>query len=337
MGKPKPRSEDQNLHPDQWDDLNREFYRADPEAYFLRRLRYLILAIVDVPAVRDAQSGTIEFGKLSMPPEDPYDAADAAVYGAIESSNLLHHIAETVMRLYLAHEGRPDCPWLEVARLRMDLASRLESLQKSLGNRETIERILEVFRGHTTAAGMDPSGRITDEMWQDYTGGLVRLIDYLCTMLLTDGTMYNATKHGLGVVPSPGGFSLTSPVEGGFSAASQGPTVAYLKQSTQKGRRTIWTRVYDPVSVESNVALCQFLVSQLRGLWSVARNEYGCASEDNPGYVTNFPAWWVDHLENLGSEGQGVRIGQVTRNLAYLDMPVRPPQQQPPPEDEPPT
>ena len=27
--KPKPQPQDQNLHPGQWADLNREFYRAD--------------------------------------------------------------------------------------------------------------------------------------------------------------------------------------------------------------------------------------------------------------------------------------------------------------------
>jgi hypothetical protein len=147
MAKPKPRPEDQNLHPDQWDDLNREFYRADPAPYFLRRLRYLVLALVDLPAIREAQSGRIEFGELSMPPEEPYDVEATAAYGVIESTNLLHHIAETIMRLYFAHEIHPDCPWLEVARLRYELPTRLEALQKSLNRQETIDRILEVFKG----------------------------------------------------------------------------------------------------------------------------------------------------------------------------------------------
>jgi hypothetical protein len=261
MPKPKQPPQDQNLHPGQWADLNREFYRADPSAYFRRRLRYLILAVVDVPAVREAQQGRIDFGKLSMPPEGPYDAEGAAVYGAIESTNLLHHIAETIMPLYLAHEGWPDCPWLEMARLRMDLADRLEDLQKSLGRQEQIDQILEVFRGQTTALEMDPTGDLTDEVWQRGTDGLVRLVDRLCTMLLTEGTLYNATKHGLGVVPSPGGFSLTSLEEGGFSATSQGPTVTYLETGKEPGRRPFWRRVYDPVSVEANLAQCEFFLA----------------------------------------------------------------------------
>jgi hypothetical protein len=148
--------------------------------------------------------------------------------------------------------------------------------------------------------------------------------------MLAEGTMYHATKHGLGAVPSAGGFSLTSPEEGGFSVASQGPTVAYLEQADQQGRRTFWRQVYDPVSVEANVAQCEFLIGQLRGLWSVARGRYGYYSPENPGYVTNFPAWWVDHLRYLGHEGQTVGIGRVTRNLVYLDRPLQPPAEVPP-------
>lgn len=315
------RPEDQNLHPDQWDALNAEFYRAEPAAYFRRRLRYLVLAIADAPAVRAAQNEGIEYGEIAMPPEaEVYDAEGAAAYGAMETTNLQHHLAETIMRLYLAHAGWPDCPWLEVSRLRSgEFKSQIDMLRGALHEQATVNRLLEVFRGATTAAEMDPTGGLSDEQWQEYAAGLVKMVDSLCTLLLGEASLYNATKHGLAVVPSQGGFSLSSVTGGEFTAASPGPTVVCLDRTQPDGHGPRkWRRLYAPVPVESHIALSQFLIGQLRGLWMVARARYGQAPAGQVGYVTHFPAWWMDRLEWLGRQGEGVTIGRVTRNLAYL-------------------
>jgi hypothetical protein len=318
------RAEDENLDPDQWADLNAEFYRAEPEAYFIRRLRYLVLAIADAPAVRAAQCEGVEYGEIAVPPEaDEYDSEGAVAYGAMETTNLLHHLAETIMRLYLAHEGRPDCPWLEVARLRApsEFKARLETLRGSLHERETVKRLLTVFRAATTAAEMDPTGSLSDEQWEEYADGLVKMVDSLCSLLLGEASLYNATKHGLAVVPSKGGFSLTSVTGPEFVAASQGPTVVHLDRGepAEQGVRK-WRRVYAPVPIESNIAMSQFLITQLRSLWMVARARYDHTPAGPVPYVTHFPASWIDHLQQLGNEGQGVIISQVTRTLAYLPL-----------------
>lgn len=50
--------------------------------------------------------------------DDDADEEDLSRYAVAESSVLLHHAAETLFRLYLAHRELPPCPWLEVSRLR---------------------------------------------------------------------------------------------------------------------------------------------------------------------------------------------------------------------------
>ncbi|MDQ3580012.1 MAG: hypothetical protein M3443_20925, partial [Actinomycetota bacterium] len=97
----------------------------------------LIISVADAPAVRAALVDGAKYGSVELraTADHEYDEEAAGVYAAIESTNLLHHAAECLLRLYLAHAGMPPCPWLEVARLRSpsEFKEAVEKLRGSLG------------------------------------------------------------------------------------------------------------------------------------------------------------------------------------------------------------
>jgi hypothetical protein len=55
---------------------------------------------------------------------------------ALESTVLLHHAGETLMRLYLAHAGDAPCPWMEIARF-PDSRRFKDALSRLLSSRST--------------------------------------------------------------------------------------------------------------------------------------------------------------------------------------------------------
>ncbi len=78
----------------------------------------------------------LTYGRLAMTENSQYVGADADrlddySFLIAESQVLLHHAAEALLRLFLAHEGRPPCPWLRAGSLRA--SGRLTGLLTSLG------------------------------------------------------------------------------------------------------------------------------------------------------------------------------------------------------------
>ena len=115
-----PTPADRTLAREQFPDLNREFYTAEPGDYFRCRLRSLLITISNSPAINEALKQGITYGKIGLrlrPNAEPDDKA-VELYGSMESVNLLHHVGECMLRLYLAHVEQQPCPWLELSRLR---------------------------------------------------------------------------------------------------------------------------------------------------------------------------------------------------------------------------
>ncbi len=124
------------LDPENWGWLNREFYAAAPADYFRTRL-YLLLAFAGrTDDLLDLFEEGVEYERiaLSIRPRDPESTADDAdeaerelqEYLVAESEVLYYHTSETVLRMYLAHEGFPDCPPLEVARRRFGFRDAIQ-------------------------------------------------------------------------------------------------------------------------------------------------------------------------------------------------------------------
>ena len=61
-----PTPADHNLAREQYPGLNREFYTAEPGDYFRVRLRSLLLAIADSPAIDKVLEQGIAYGKVGF-------------------------------------------------------------------------------------------------------------------------------------------------------------------------------------------------------------------------------------------------------------------------------
>ncbi len=231
--------EDEGILEGQWDDLNRAFYRtgSGPHAYIRARLATL-RSMVN----RDVRT--------------------------VESVNLLHHAAEALVRQFLAHRGAPDCPWLELSRLRNFSESKaaVSELGDALAAGERPDDVVAVFYGA-------PDGDPASAPDAGAGPGLGALLRYASDVLLDEAGMYNAIKHGIAAVPGKRAFP--DEIDGRPFPRQRGGGMSLLTLQpldADDGRR--WTRVITYVDAEENIAMVALIAEQLENLWNVARAKY---------------------------------------------------------------
>lgn len=270
---------DENLAPEQFDSLNQTFYRGAPHEYIEQRLNSLILIVSESPHVAEAFSTGLGFGSLTVRGEFVHDPRESNDYAAIESVVLLHHAAEALLRLYFAHRDSSECPWLEVARLRVPshFKKAVEAfLPKAMDVDEAV-KMLTVFRGNTDP---EPLGiNLSPDEWSRQTTGLQMLMREAARRVLDEATMYNAAKHGLAVLSAEIGTTLS--VDGlpeGFDISNQGPSLTYL-DLIGSGQERRWAESLTWVNPEANMGLTFLIVRQIRALWNIARMRYTRSGE----------------------------------------------------------
>jgi hypothetical protein len=177
--------EDRWLVPGQFESLNREFYASKllPDKYLGMRLRSLLLTTSEAPEIRAVSEAGFQVGPVNLKyshadEDEDEEQARAEVDGYLltESTVLLHHAGEVLLRLFFAHEGFPECPWLETARLRRPgvFPTRIRTLLSTLGSESTKEAIAQVFTGCSDVDHL-PEG-LPAERWQEQLDGLRALL-----------------------------------------------------------------------------------------------------------------------------------------------------------------
>lgn len=314
---PKAPSADHNLAPEQFPDLNREFYRADPTDYIQRRVRALVVSVADSSAIDEALRQGVSYGNIEVRREQDHEADKEAAeaYLSMESTNLLHHAAESLLRLYFAHADHPPCPWLEISRHDKpgEFKERVAELRGALEQQETGDSLRTIFFGDVAPEALGWS--FTAEEWQRKTDGLVMLIEYLCTTVLNDAPMYNATKHGLAVVGGNSGLKLSAPGDE-LTVSTDGPGLTYLDVTTQSapgGRR--WTKTLTFVRSEANLGLIEVVALYIRSLWTIARYRY-LRTEDESLMIMQIEPDQLRKIIETGLEGPFGFAG-MTQTLAY--------------------
>lgn len=171
--------EDRSLATEQFPGLNRVFYtsKSGPHHYIYQRLRGLFLATSDSDKIAAAaegfQIGTLKasFG-IKDEDEAEQERKARADFLISESTVLLHHAGEALIRLYLAHLGSPECPRLEAARLRdyRSFKKRLTNLPKTLAEDESRRDLMAVFTGQHAA---DAENGVDEEAWTRQCEGVL--------------------------------------------------------------------------------------------------------------------------------------------------------------------
>lgn len=293
-------------------ELNRRFYERAPHVYFQRRL--FLLAVMankgdalDQLAEEPLRLGTVLFTSQEAEGVRPIVESDDDLdaYVTSEAEMLLHHSAEALMRLFLAHRSMAPCPWLEVARL-LSFRDFKQAVSEDVVNAPSgllQEQVRAVFLAESV------------EVEQQSLGTYESLLRRVGKHLLDRANLYNSAKHGFTVNPSQASLAITPEdsrgipdVAGGFALGS-GPALDYLESERDEVGR-FWRLKTTWVDVPRTASLAHLVCRAMGSLWGVARARYlGEGSQE-------FWAPLVPLEELLPSPSVG-GIRSFTRNLGY--------------------
>jgi hypothetical protein len=260
-----------------FDQLNREFYATEPSTYFRDRLTLLTVRAARTDALSELMDEGVEWGQMRIGGGDKqkdapeHDLNEEEVrrqrFVVTESQILLHHASEALLRMFLAHEGRPMCPWIEMASLlnHREFRAKVAELAKGAWPRARIEAVAEVFLGEVPAS--------PDENWTEHRDAAVRLIRLLAERLNSDANLYNSAKHGLTSLAGTG--SLTFLTDSGQSVMGvDGVNVTFLEREGARKTGYTWYHRTQWVNAEQAAWLTHMVVVQMDALWTVAQWRY---------------------------------------------------------------
>src|SRR5680860_1193215 len=269
------------LAPEQYPELNATLYDSDPATY----LRFRLHTLVTMYNEQEKSATEVSYGDLSMPRPDDFAPAERARAIALESTMLVHHAGESLMRLYMAHRDEPRCPWLTVAKLTFPKV-KPQVAKFARPDYSWPEGDLErVFLG---GSSLQEAGiKVPEERWTESVEALGVLMRQTAQRITSQAALYNAAKHGLVGIPGEG-FKLTmSTPDGGDVSVANGPTVTYLRHPERPGEK--WSAQTDVVDIETDFASVHVMTVALHNLWAVARRRYLA----QPGQIYLLPREYV--------------------------------------------
>jgi hypothetical protein len=261
--------------------LNLDFYRLDPSSYLLFRLRNLVLSAgrgleLEQLLVKGVKVGVFE---LSAPESSWRDSLDQDereeqdAFVTLETEVLLHHVCETLLRLYLAHEHSPPCPWLSVSRERSP--RRFKTKVSALGERVKTpggeKDLARVFFGAPDHAGFGDAD-LPEEKWAELVENSRVWLTWFAGYML-DGDVYNAAKHGLAVYSRRSAVKVE--VDGKPFMEGSGPCLEFLRSVRREDGQRQWQRTTKWVHWDRLFGAIHIGCQLIDRMWTVARVHYG--------------------------------------------------------------
>ena len=271
------RDADHLLAPEQFSELNEAFYRTRPWGYFEHRLRALMLTAGAPDKLLDLLREPVQHGRVQI----RYDAEDDAEglaraeedrkrFLIAEGEVLLHHVSETLLRLYLAHEPLGECPWLDLARVRNPGAFKdlvTDRFASDLSADERRERIANVFFGRPEPEWLAPAP--PPDEWKKGADNIEAFLSCYAHHFL-EADVYNSLKHGLAVRPGDALMQLGDPE----LLKAEGPSIEYLSIRRDQSGNSRWNRSTKWVKPDRDIALIYIASRLIESLWSMAAYRY---------------------------------------------------------------
>lgn len=256
-------------------EMNASLYSSSPSTYFRMRLASAALQLkptADMLSTRYEMS----YGVVSADWRIPDDDRVRVEYVALEVTVLLHHAAETLMRLYFAHVDAPNCPWLEVSRLTdfKRFKSKVDSVRRTKRGSWNRRRLASVFLGGTDPAdsGLDISQTDFDE----HVDATIVFLTEVSNRLLNESNLYNSAKHGLaGIVDSS--TKMVMDIGGETHELNDGPCIAYPYRTVDPDSSTKdlkWRMSVDAIQIDSDMLIIEAVCKYIDSLFDVARRRY---------------------------------------------------------------
>ncbi|WP_102262408.1 hypothetical protein [Mesobacillus jeotgali] len=266
----KLRDPDYKLAPEQFSELNKEFYEGFLNDYYGLKVINLLSVITNTEKhVENLMKQQIEIDKLKIELEKgEIETENMTKFAKVELAMTYFHCLETFIRLFIAHAKLSGCPWLEIAKL--SISKYKEELKKisegkfnHLNNRiGEDETILYVFTGLTK-----PDGEITEEFIEGYKEWLT-----FSARELLETYDYNSFKHGLAVSPSQNGFTLGRPNED-FKIEAHGEVIEHLTRM-ESGERLIWAKQTNFVSYDKKATFILMLERFMTSILDVGKEAF---------------------------------------------------------------
>ena len=285
--------------------------------YFRQRLQNLVV-LAGVPEKLRAivqegiQYGQVQYGEIAT--DDANREADEAQlaedqrrFVISEAEGLLHHVSETLLRLYFAHEGLPACPWLEIARERHPGDFKRKVDQRFLSRIPSDQRrakLAPVFHGaaERTAFGDD----LPEADWTQSLDNIESFLVHYAQVFLEPG-VYNAAKHGLAVRP---GESMVQLGESDL-LKQEGPSIEYLAERKDSDGQRRWGRATKWIDVERTIGFIYMATRLIEAIWGIGRGRY----------VETADRFAVAFFHKFGAPDllpkEGVTLGQLHIPLLY--------------------
>lgn len=268
---------DQGLAVANYPGLNQLFYGMSPHGYLRMRLRSLYLWLGNPDGMNDLLRAGVKFDDMSISrSEDPDEEDDDERQrsAVIECEVLLHHVAETLLRLYLIHSRLPACPWLELSRERdfRKFKKEVERLRTRLDSREEEDRIHKVFHINSERSAIKPTPDV--ETWDNAATNIAGFLDFYAGHFL-DSAPYNAAKHGLAVTAGEQGFAFGVGADQEPVLSRSGPAIEYLKIAPDPGGRPRWSREVKWIVAKRAVPFIYLGCNFIEAIWNIGSGRYG--------------------------------------------------------------
>lgn len=186
----------------------------------------------------------------------------------VEAEMVVHHLAETLTRLFIVHAARPPIAWISMMQLRGqgEFKRQLEHVLSD-SNQETLRsEVGWVFLGSAEQPEEEPDDAMP---WNEAVDRIAPYLDHFGRVFLNRAEVYNAAKHGLTMQPGDTAIELVGVPE----LAVSGPSLAHLAYGEEDGER-VWVVKNRWLDVEQELALASVGYHLIDALWTVARIRY---------------------------------------------------------------
>lgn len=245
--------------------VNERFYSSDPADYLETKLHLLILAGAKQAELGDLLVDGVEFSGVTLtfvPNDEPAQEPDLSSYLAIESQQLLHHAAETALRLYFAHIPGPLPPWIELASNRSFAKFKREVDDRLVRGRPTDDEVALVCLG-----AREPYADATQEAWVGAIDGIRTFLREFGRRFLDDAPIYNAIKHGVGVAPGAAVVLMDAHVIGSGTSLEFPEASSWDKANAYRD----WSLTTRWIDMQESLALVEVAVRLIESIWAIGR------------------------------------------------------------------
>jgi hypothetical protein len=302
--------------------MNRKFYATRPWEYFRHRQRYLMFAAGAPEKLLDIGREGVKVGRLNFTlTDDPdggeQDEEDRQRYVLAESEVLMHHASETLLRLYLAHEGLPGCPWLEMARVRSpgDFKKRVEKRFCRDESDAHHSSLAPVFFGGDQREKLTPTPP-ADE-WDQGIANVESFLRYFARHFL-DADVYNALKHGLAV--QAGEYKMQ--LDDGELIKAEGTALEFLSLQRDHHGRQRWNMTTRWIEFERAMSFVFIATALIESIWDIGQWRY---LSERPESINKWLKPTYKELSNRLEAGQtsGIFMDTAHMQLLYYEPPAK--------------